>query len=154
MTRILARALSMTVLAGAAALLGACSADDAVTVSIVNLSTTDISATAQTLGERREPSEPQRVTIPIGSEVAMSFREETDVFGVTVEIAPSQTGPGSTPYLVEMTPPGPYLLRVNGNAENLAVSRTDAGPVRGPGVPPDPRDRGFIDDIPPRNPSR
>lgn len=134
-------------------LLGGCAADPTVTVSVLNLSAARISATAQALGPNRAPSDPQTISIPIGEEVAMTFPAPEVLTGVNIEITPTDpVGPG--PYLVEMPPPGPFLLRVNGTADALAISRTEAAAPTGNIVPRDPRDRGYIDDIPPVNPSR
>lgn len=138
----------------AGGLVGCSAGPPGVYVTFQNLSTSEVLAVARVSDTAGGTSpQTQEVRIASGAEQQIRFEGASDRDGVQVRVAP-ESNPlgGTTPLLLD--PPGPYLMRVQGNASSLSMMRMNR-PIDEPSrIPPDPSSRGFNDDIGPINPSR
>lgn len=149
-----ARAATATLAAAALATLGACAqGPSAAIVDVLNESTTTVGVVAW-LENDPAPEQEEEQTLQGGgvARFSLEYPDKDARPGVSIRVRPTQ-GRDLRPYADTLEPPGPYFVRIRGNQDQLTLFRDLSTDLPQNLIPPDPRREGFIDDIPPVNPS-
>lgn len=145
------RTLALAAIGLAALLVGGCTTAPASRVTIFNESSVGVEAETWLTGQDAASGTGQ--FIAGGGEADLVLMHE-GIEDPRVTVSISATGSETVPYMIDLTPPGPFYIRVRGNASGITVARTgDPAEFDDRRLPSDPRRRGFNDDLPPVNPS-
>jgi hypothetical protein len=130
-------------------LLGGCAAQDISRVSITNESRSPIFFAAW-VADGDIPGTEADIRLEARSSGGIAI-EHPGERNVAVAIRVRADTPGAQPTTVRLEPPGPFLLRVGGDAERLTLQREEDVGADDNRVTPDPHQRGINDDIPRSN---